>query len=460
MKALHHRTDSRSDALLTAAPLPTLLVFALPIILGNVFQQLYSIVDAMVVGKFLGDLPLSGISVASPVMDILYALLLGGSIGVGVLTGQLCGAGDWERLKRVHATALLGGSGATLLLSLLGLLFTERILLAQGTDAATVAEAMRYLRIILGGLIFCFLYNYYAAILRSYGDSRTPFVVLLLSSTLHAVLDVLLCGAAHLGIYGVACSTVLCQIVSTVWLALYAEKRVPPLRLTRDDLRFDGRMGKMILSYAWAAALQQAVVMIGRFLVQGMLTPLGDTSVTGYNMSLRVEQFLFCFSQGVSAAMVVGLSQNLGHGNRDRVRKFYFTGVGVEIALLAVLGTAAHFLAPWLLALFSDNTEVIAAGVRYTGTMAYLYLFAFLGEVIQGFFRGVGRLRLTMVASLLQVVLRVVLSYFLIPVWGIYGICVAVVTGWVLLVVMEGGYSLRAVQAASKLGQRAAQSDP
>ena len=443
---MSNRTNNQSDALLNAAPLPTLLIFAVPIILGNVFQQLYNIVDAMVVGKFLGDLPLSGISVASPVMDILYALILGGSIGVGVLVGQLCGAGDWERLKRVHATALLGGLGVTLLLSLAGFLFTERVLVAQGTDAAAVAQAMSYLRIILGGLIFCFLYNYYAAVLRSYGNSRTPFVVLLASSTLHALLDVLLCGSLRLGIYGVACSTVFCQLFSTVWLMLYVEKKVPLLRLTRAELRFDAKLGKMILSYAWAAALQQAVVMIGRFLVQGMLTPLGGTSVTGYNMSLRVEQFLFCFSQGVSAAMVVGLSQNIGHGNRARVRRFYFTGVGVEVALLAVLGTAVHFLAPQILGLFSNNADVVAAGVRYTGTMAYLYLFAFLGEVIQGFFRGIGRLRLTMIASLLQVLLRVILSYVLIPIWGILGICVAVVTGWVLLVAIEGTYSLIAVR--------------
>ena len=304
VRPLNDRKANQSEALLSAAPLPTLLIFAVPIILGNVFQQLYNIVDAMVVGKFLGDLPLSGISVASPVMDILYALILGGSIGVGVLVGQLCGAGDWERLKRVHATALLGGCGITVLLAVLGFAFTERILIAQGTEAAAVAQAMSYLYIILGGLIFCFLYNYYAAVLRSYGNSRTPFVVLLTSSTLHAVLDVLLCGAAHLGIYGVACSTVFCQIFSTVWLMLYVEKKVPPLHLERGDLRLDPKLGKMILSYAWAAALQQAVVMIGRFLVQGMLTPLGGTSVTGYNMSLRVEQFLFCFSQGISAAMV------------------------------------------------------------------------------------------------------------------------------------------------------------
>ena len=149
-----------------------------------------------------------------------------------------------------------------------------------------------------------------------------------------------------------------------------------------------------------------------------------------------------CPLQGVSAAMVVCLSQNLGHGDRVRVRRFYRVSVCVEAALIAVLGTVCFLFPSQIVGLFSDNGEVIAAGARYTGTMAYLYLFAYMGEVIQGFFRGLGRLRLTMVASLLQVVLRVVL-----PVWGMYGICVAVASGWVLLVLIEGSYSVRTARA-------------
>ena len=442
----------KSESLLHGAPLPSLLKFSVPIILGNIFQQLYNIVDAVVVGRFLGDLPLAGISIASPVMDILYALLLGAGIGAGVLIGQLCGAEDYGRLRRVHATALLGGCCITLLLSVLGLGFSRQILLRQGAQPETVSQAMHYLSIILGGLIFCFLNNYYAAALRSTGDSRTPFFVLLFSSTLHALLDVLLCGFLHLGIRGVACSTVFCQVFSTACLAVYAEKRCPPLHLGFADLHFDRSLGVLLLSYAWAAALQQAVVMIGRFLVQGMLTPLGSTSVTGYNMSMRVEQFLFCFSQGISAAMVVGISLNLGHGDRERVRRFYYTGIACELALFALLGTLLWFSAPYCIGLFSSNGDVIAAGVKYTKTMAFLYIFAYLGEVIQGYFRGIGRLRLTMVASLLQVVLRVVLSYCLIPVWGIRGICAAVSTGWVLLVLIEGSYSLHTVRAGRAEG--------
>ena len=419
-----------------------MLRFAVPIILGNIFQQLYNIVDAMVVGKYLGDLPLSGISIASPVMDILYALLLGASIGIGVLIGTLCGAQDWEKLKRVHATALTGGVCLAIGISIVSLLFTRRILTAQGSEKAVIDQAMLYLTIILAGLVFCYLYNYFAAALRSIGNSRTPFVVLLVSSTLHALIDVLLCGILHMGIYGVAFSTVSCQIFSTVWLAVYTQRNCPRIRLTVKELRFDPKLASLILSFAWAAALQQAVVMIGRFLVQGMLTPLGHLSVTGYNMGVRSEQFLFCFSQGISASMVVGISQNRGHGNRDRVRKFYSSGIRAEAVFFLIVSVPFFIFAPQIISLFSGNNDVIRAGVTYLRTMSVFYLFAFLGEVIQGFFRGIGRLRVTMAASLCQIALRVILSFFLIPLKGIPGICLAIITGWVLLVLIEGSYSL------------------
>ncbi len=444
---MSNQKSEKHNTLIDGSPLPTLLSFSIPIILGNIFQQLYNIVDAIVVGKFLGDLPLAGISIASPVMDILYALLLGSSIGIGVLVGHLCGAEDWERLKQVHMTALIGGCGVTLLLSATALAFAKRILLAQGSQPEIVAQAMSYLTIILSGLVFCFLYNYHAALLRSWGDSRTPFFVLLASSTLHALLDVFLCGVLKMGIRGVAFSTVFCQIFSTVWLAVYTGKNCPPLKIAYYGFRFDKHLVRMIVSYAWAAALQQAVVTVGRFLVQGMLTPLGNTTVTGYNMGMRVEQFLFCFSQGISAAMVVGISMNLGHGNRDRVRSFFVTGVKIELVLFAVLGTLARLFASQSIGIFSDNAAVIAAGARYTGTMSMIYLFAFLGEVIQGFFRAIGRLRLTMIASFLQIVMRVLLSYFLVPLLGIYGICLAVSSGWVLLVLIEGSYSIKTVRS-------------
>lgn len=438
--ALKKQIDS--DAILHGPCLSTLLRFALPIVMGNLLQHLYSLVDAIVVGRYLGDLPLSGISVAAPMMDILMALIIGGTIGMGVLVGQQVGSGDQAGLTATLSTSLLGGLGITAVLSILGIVLGRPILLAQGTQRAVCDEAMVYLVIVFAGMVFSFLYNYYATILRSYGNSRVPFFVLLLSAVLNIALDVLLVGVLHAGIWGVAVATVLCQIVSAGCCCLYIYQKCPPLCLRKGQWRFSLSAGRTILSYAWAGALQQAVVCIGRFIIQGMLSGLGADTVTGYNMGMRTEQFLFCFSQGISASMVVCLSQNKGAGKARRMQQFYRCGIFCELTLAVVLATVCTCWPRQLISVFSHNPAVVAAGSLYIGTMAWFYISAFLGEICQSFFRGIGRLEITMVASLGQVALRVLLSWLLIPTMGVRGICLSVITGWTLLVLIEGSFSL------------------
>ena len=201
-------------------PLPTLLTFAVPIICGNIFQQMYNIVDAMVVGAYLGDLPLGGISAASPIMDVLYGIVTGGTVGISALLAQLYGAGKPDRLKRVHVTALTAGAAFIFLLGLIALAASPAILKAQKTDPQIIEQSMQYLTIICLGMLLNFLYCYYAAALRACGNSATPFLVLLFSSVLHAGLDVLLVGVLKLEIIGVAVSTVFCQLLSAVILFL------------------------------------------------------------------------------------------------------------------------------------------------------------------------------------------------------------------------------------------------
>ena len=432
----------QQNGILNGSIFSTILLFSVPIVLGNIFQQLYNLIDAIVVGRFLGDLPLAGISVAAPIMDIATALIIGSTIGIGVLIAQLYGAEDLAQLKITHSTALLGGVLLTVALSLAGIAGSHQILLAQGTDPSVCAQAIQYLRVVFLGMPFCFLYNYYASALRSCGNSRIPFYILLISSCLHIALDVLLVGVFKTGIVGIAFSTSTCQLFSAVWCMLYAHRHVSVLAVRRGEFKFSRKEAAKVLSYAWAAALQQSVVCIGRFLIQGMLTGLGTHTVTGYNMGMRVEQFAFCFSQGLSAAMVVCISQNMGRGNAPRARKFYRAGVQTAALIAAAVGIVFLCFPTQLSGMFSDHREVVASGAQYIGTMSVFYVFAFVDEMIQGFFRGIGRLRLTMVASFGQVLLRVILSAALIPTFGITGICLAVIAGWILLALIEGGYSI------------------
>ena len=433
---------NKQEAILYGRQLPTLLTFAVPIICGNLFQSLYNIVDAIVVGRYLGTLPLSGISAASPIMDLVYGLIVGACTGVGVLVSQLCGAGEWDKLKKVHATALTGGIACSLLLTAVVLLTSKPILVSERTKAETVAEAMVYLSVVAGGLIFNFLYVYYAAILRSYGNSRFPFIVLASSSVLHALLDVVLIKGLQFGVAGVAASTVSCQVLSAFALMLYTHRKCPQLSLARSDLKLHKGMGGIIFSYAWATAMQSTVVYAGRLLIQGMLTPLGQDTVTGYNMGMRLEVLFQGVSQGISAGTVVCMAQNFGHRNADRVRGFYRKGMVCDVLYGAILCIVCFLIPRQLIGIFSTDEAVITAGAAYTGTMAFFYIFSMFGEMLQGFFRGIGKLKVTMIASAGQVILRVILSAILIPKLGIHGICYSVAVGWLLLTLFDGAYAI------------------
>ena len=439
--ALHRQISPKHAMLLEGSPMKGLIRFAIPVISGNIFQQLYNIVDAAVVGKFLGSIPLTGISVASPFMDVLYALILGSCVGLSVILGREFGAGDFDRLRKTHATALTGGAMLTLFLSLVGLFGARPVLAWQGVSPEALEEAVQYLNIIFSGLIFCFLFNYLAAALRATGDSRTPFLVLSAASTIHAVLDMILVGKLGMGIRGVACSTVFSQFLSAAWMAVIIYRGRSPLAAGLKEMRPDFSLGAALLAFSWVSAIQQAVVSIGRMLIQGMLTGLGNEAIAGYNMGMRTEQFLFCFSQGISAAVVVAVSQNLGRGSTERVKRFYWDGFLCEALLSVPASLLCIFVPAALIGVFSRDPVVVAAGVRYTGFMGYVYVLAFCNEFLQGFFRGLGRLKLTMAASLMQIITRVAFSALLVPHFGIRGICYAVLIGWALLFTSEGLYS-------------------
>ena len=251
-------------------------------------------------------------------------------------------------------------------------------------------------------------------------------------------------------------STVSCQGFSSLFLFLFCQKKRRDLRLEREN-RPDRTELKAVAGFAWAGALQQIVVQVGRLLIQGMLSgipaadlPEGEDParyislhVTGYNMGMRVENFIVGIFQGISAASVVTMSQNFGHRSGSRVVSFYKSGLIIAVIYGAVLFAVCHLLAPNMIGLFSRNPQVIEAGSAYTSLMGNFYILACFGEMTQAMFRGIGRLKICALASGLQVLLRVILSALLIPRIGIPGISYAVATGWFLLVVIEGAFTVR-----------------
>ncbi|MBQ4425413.1 MAG: MATE family efflux transporter [Lachnospiraceae bacterium] len=445
--------SNKTQAILSGKAYPVLITFALPIICGNIFQQLYNVVDAIVVGRYIGDLPLAGVSAASPIMDVLYGIIVGGTVGVGTLLSQLNGAGNHTRLRKVHETMLLGGSLFILALSVISLLSARWILQVQDTKPAVIEESMKYLTLIFLGLILNYLYNYFASALRSCGDSRTPFIVLLASSVLHAGLDLLFGWVFRWGIRGVAVSTVSCQLLSAVFLFVYIQKKFPLLAVGRKP-RIERSEIRPIAAFAFAGALQQIVVQLGRLLIQGMLSEMPLTGlnftgenaktnmVTGYNMGMRVENFLISITSGISAAGSVCIAQNFGNRNIPRVRRFFLLTMMTSLIYACFIFALCSLFPVQLIGIFSRNAQVLEAGALYTGTMAAIYFLPCFNEILQSFFRGLGRLKTCAFFSAFQVVIRVVLSALLIPHYGIKGICYAVGIGWLLMALFEGPFAL------------------
>lgn len=439
-------SNNKNDKMLSGSIASSIILFSLPIMLGNLFQKLYNTVDAVVVGQFLTDEDLAAISIGTPLMDVIYALIIGACIGISVIISQAYGAKDWSKLKNSLSTALIGGCIATAVLCILCIIFIRPILELQGADAAAADKAAAYLSIIIYGLIITFLYNLFSSALRAVGDSRTPCISLILAFFLNTALNLLFVNVFKSGLAGTAYATVISQAFST-WICIRAVyKNQPFMALRRGDFKFSHTAGISILKFSWAGSLQQTVVNLGRMITQSFLYTLPIHIVSGYNMAIRIEALHFCLIQGISAALVTFLAQNVGAKQFDRIRRGVFSAELIAMIMCTFSALMFTLFAPQIISIFSPSKDIIDAGAVYLRTMAFAYLLAASCELTQSFYRGIGRIHMTVIVSISQIVIRVVLSYLLVPIFGIVGICYSIMVGWILMFIFSGGYTLHTLR--------------
>lgn len=422
-----------------------IFLFALPIMLGYFFQQLYITVDAVIVGRFLGNQSLAAVSVASPILFIVVFFLFGACTGVSVLMAQIYGSGDRKHLKEEMSTALIAGTVFTLALSALCLCTARDILVWTKAPAEIHDETMAYLEIVFVGLIFSFLYNYYAAVLRGIGNSRIPFVFQVLASLLHIGMNLLFVGVMGLGVRGSALATVLSQALSSAACIVYVYRSEPLLALHRGEFLFVRSAFVKTLGYSWASAMQSIIVYVGRFLVQGCVNPFGAEVIAGYNAATRVEGIVMMPFSGVSTATATFCAQNIGAGHVERVKSGYKVGLVMDFVYAVLACAALYWGAHGVMTIFvsgeSSGSVIIGTGVEYLRWMAFYYTIAAVDEVQQGFFRGLGAFQTTMLVSLLQIIVRVSLSFLLVPRMGIPAIAHATGIGWAMVFVGMSLYS-------------------
>ncbi|MCI7736846.1 MAG: MATE family efflux transporter [Clostridiales bacterium] len=414
-----------------------LLAYALPLILGNFFQLTYNAVDSILIGKFAGEGALAAVSAANPVMTIVILGVSGISIGASVLMSRFYGAGDEAALRREVATTIVFGAAASMIVFAAGLALSPRILALMSVPPEILPQANTYLRIIFVGFLFTFQYNILAAALRSVGDSRTPVIFLAAASVLNGLLDGLFVALLRWGVAGAALATVIAEGTSALLCAVYMRRHVPLLRLGLRELRVDRALLKQTLASGSITALQQACQPVGKLLIQRAINAQGISMIAAFNAVSRVDDFACIPEQSISSGMMTCVAQNRGAGQKERVLETLRTGMTLELVYGVLICAATLLCRTPVMRLFAaqDSERMVQMGVDYLTWMAFFYLLPGLTNGIQGYFRGMGEMKTTLVATAIQISVRTAVVYLLVPAVGLKAAAWACAIGWCCMLV-------------------------
>ena len=384
-----------------------ILFFALPLLAGNIFQQLYNTVDTWVLGNYVGNQAFSAVGAVSPIVNMLIGVFAGLSSGAGVVISQYYGA---HRQKEVHDavhTAIMLTVILTVALSAVGVGMTPMMLRLMKTPEDVFPEAQTYLTIYCGGMIGLLFYNMGAGILRAVGDSRRPFYYLVAAAVLNIVLDLLFVVVFGMGVEGVAWATVIAQTVSaalTLGTLLRSDSWV---RLIPRDVRIHGEMLKKTVIVGVPAALQMAVTAFSNVFVQSYINQFGANCMGGYTAYSKIDQLVLLPMQSLALASTTFVGQNFGKGQVERARKGVRTTLAMAVGSTLAISTVVMAVAPRLVAFFNAEPEVIDYGTMFLRRMTPFYVFCCVNQIYSGALRGAGDSRAPMVIMLFSfVVLR------------------------------------------------------
>lgn len=424
-------------------PYVHLIKYALPLLLGNWLQLAYNAIDSIIAGQFIGKNALAAEGIAAPVMNLVILAITGLCIGAGVLMSEFFGAKNFEGIRKSLGTILVLGAVTGIFTALVCILFTPVILSFMQVPEEIFDMTVAYLRITFIGMPFTFFYNALAAGLKSVGDSKTPLKFLMISSILNAVLDLIFLGIFRLGIVCSAVTTVVAEAVSAVMAGIYMRGRQPEIFPRKYELKPDMAILRRVINYGGPTALQQAIQPIGKLLIQSQVNGLGVTTIAAFNAVTRVDDFACIPEQGIAASISTYIAQNRGAKRYDRISLGFKSGLILETCYWIIIGSVCLLFRTPIVSMFvrgQDAAAVATVGSEYLLLMAFFYLWPAMTNGMQGFFRGMGKMYTTIIATTLQISLRTLFTYILAPGLGIVGIAYACVIGWSAMLVFEIPY--------------------
>ena len=420
-----------NDYLIQKRPLHALILFALPIIAGNLFQQLYTMADSAIVGRYVGEQALAAVGACYALTNVFICVAIGGGIGASVIISRYFGAKQYADMKTAVTTALLAFLGLSVLLGLGGLLLGRQIMVLLRTPADALEMAAEYLRIYFLGLPFLFMYNVLSSTFNALGKSVIPLAFLIFSSVFNVVLDIYMVTQLHLGVAGVAWATLIAQGISAVLSFAVLAVKLRHLCPQRTRLFHRGELGRMT-RIALPSILQQSTVSIGMMLVQSVVNSFGSV-LAGFSAAMRVEQLCIVPMTGVGNALSSFTAQNIGAQRIDRVRRGYRAAVGMIVFFAAVSCVLLELFHMPIVSMFldSDATPVaLATGAGFLKFIGWFYILFGLKVVVDGLLRGAGDMKMFTIANMVNLFIRVVAAAALAPVFGVAMVWIAVPFGW------------------------------
>ena len=377
-----------------------MLLFALPIFLGNVFQQFYHAFDSWVVGKFIGDTALAAVSSSGSLIHMFVGFFNGVAMGAGVIIARFFGAQDHRNLRIAIHTDVAFGLSAGVLLTVLGVSFTPTILRWMGTPADVLPQSIIYFRYYFCGAVFTVMYNIFVGILHAVGDSKHPLYYLIFATFVNMAMDLLFVAVFKLGVGSAALATTISQGVSAVLCFIRLVRVREPYRLEVRAIRFDMSCLKSIIHFGLPSGIQNSVIGIANLVVQANINSFGSAAMAGCGAHSKIEGFAFlpvtCFSMALSTFVV----QNLGAHKHDRVKKGVGFGIACSCITAELIGIVCYRFAPQLIALFNDSPEVVAFGSRHSRTICLFYCLLAFSHCMAGIMRGAGKATVPMVTML------------------------------------------------------------
>lgn len=422
----------KNDYLITENPLKALIVFAIPMIIGNLFQQAYTMADSAIVGRLVGEKALAAVGAAYSLTNIFICVAIGGGMGASVIVSQYFGHGNYGKLKKTVYTALVSFLVISVMLGVIGLAFSKNIMIAMNTPVEVLDMSVTYLQIYFLGLPFLFMYNVLSSMFNALGKSRIPLYFLIFSSVFNIILDWVFVADFALDVAGVAWATLIAQGVSVLGAFTVLRKELKKLEGASDGI-FEAEELLPMAKIALPSILQQSTVSIGMMLVQSVVNSFGAESLAGFSAGMRIESICIVPMAAVGNAISSYTAQNIGAGQLKRVSKGYVQANKMVIFFGVVICVILELFPTQFITLFlgADGSQVaIATGYGYLVFMGFFFFMIGFKMAADGVLRGAGDMKLFTIANLVNLSIRVIMAMTLAPRFGIAWVWYAVPIGW------------------------------